>query len=102
PVAGASQDLRRALDRLVERGRPSLDEGDGPVLDVVVEEPGLAEHAGVLGPGDLVALDGQFHVVANAAAEGAGGVANDLQFTPGHVFSSWQPPRHRQTTWLLP
>jgi hypothetical protein len=52
----------------------------GAILNVVVEEPRFAKEAGVLGLDNLVAIDGQFHIVADAAAEGAGGVGDDFEF----------------------
>ncbi len=66
------------LHRLIERRRFAADCRHGPLLDVVIEEPRLAQNAGVLGPDDAVVLDGQFHVVADTAAEGAGGVGNSF------------------------
>src|SRR5262249_58870729 len=47
-VARVGQDRGRLRDGLVQRRGLAADQGDGPVLDVVVEEPRLAEDAGVL------------------------------------------------------
>src|SRR5207248_11284965 len=83
-VTGVRQEAGRRLDPFLQARRLAPD-GDGrTILDVVVEEPGLAQHAGVLRLRDAVAFDGQINVVTDAAAEGAGGVGNDLQFSGGH------------------
>ena len=62
-----------------DRGRLTVDQATGPLVDVVVEEPGLAQHAGPLGFDDVVVLDRQIDVVAHAAAERAGGVLDDFE-----------------------
>jgi hypothetical protein len=88
-VARLREDARRPLDRLVERRGLPFDGRHGAILDVVVEEPRLAEDARVLGLGDVVVLDGQFHVVADAAAERAGGVFDDLEVGHGNPTGFW-------------
>ena len=82
-IAGIGQDLSRALDSLVQRRRLSLDQRNRPLLDVMVEKPRFTEDAGVLGLGDLVVFDRQFHVIADAATEGARSVIDDLEFRHG-------------------
>ena len=57
-IAGTRQNLRGPLDGFFQRRRLAFDRGDRPLLDMVVEEPRLAKHAGVLRLGDLVVLDG--------------------------------------------
>lgn len=52
---------------------------------MVIEKPRLAQDARVLGLGDVVVLDSQFHVVAHAPAKSAGGVFDDLE-GGGHAF----------------
>ena len=84
-VPRVGQDLGGPLYRVLQAGRPAFNEGHGAVLDMVVEEPGFAEDASVFRLGDSVAFDSQFHVIADAAAEGAGGVGDDFQL--GHVRS---------------
>jgi len=76
------QDLCRTLDAFFKRGRLAVDDGDGPFLDMMVKEPRFAENSGVLGLGNVVVLNGQLHVVADAAAKGTGGIRNDFEF--GH------------------
>ena len=76
---GLVQDARGLVQRVLERRLLAADQRRRVVLDAVLQEPGAAEHAGVLGLGDAlrVEVDGQLHVVAHAAAEGAGGVLDD-------------------------
>ena len=101
-VAGLGQDLRRRLDRFVGGGlaaRPIS--GERALLDAVLLEPRLAQHAGVLRLGDLVLGDvhRQVDVVADAAAEGAGGVVHGADVVvswrvlPGSVRYSPRPLR---------
>ena len=78
-VPGLHEDPSGSVDRRLQRRVLPLDRGDGPILDVVVGEPGLAQHAGVLGLGDTVVLDRQLHVVANASAERADCILDDLE-----------------------
>src|SRR5258708_18884833 len=79
-IAGAGQNLGGLLNAFFQTGRLALDGSEEPILYVMVEKPCLAEHAGVLRLGDMVVLDRQFHVVANAAAEGASGIGDDFDF----------------------
>jgi hypothetical protein len=79
-VVRAGENLRRTLDGLLITGGLSVNTGVRFVLDMVVEEPRLAEDAGPLGFDDLVALDAQVDVIAHAPAKGAGGVLDDLEF----------------------
>ena len=52
---------------------------------MVIEEPRLAENAGVLGLGDVVVFNRQLHIVADAAAKGAGGVGDDFEVRHGWI-----------------
>jgi vancomycin resistance protein YoaR len=80
------QDSRGEVDRGIEVRRLPLDRRHRPFLDMVIEEPCLAQHAGVLRLGDVVPFDGQLHVVAHTTAKSAGGVRDDFQLG-AHTFS---------------
>ena len=84
-VACIGQNPRRALDGLVQSRRLAVNHRHRPLFNRVIEEPRLAEHTGVLRLGDLVAVHGQFHVIADTAAKSAGGVFDDFQFR--HEYS---------------
>ena len=49
-----------------------------PIIDFVVQKPSFAKHAGSLGLGDRMTFHGQVDVIADAAAERACGVFDDL------------------------
>ena len=66
-------------------------EAAGTIIDTVIEEPGGTEHAGSLGLGYRVALNGQIDVVANATTESASGISNNLRVRR-HL--SWGVRRH--------
>ena len=77
---GGVQKGRRRLDRLVESCFPAVHEGNGVFLfSCVIEKPGGAENAGVVGLMDANFVVMQVDVVADAAAKGAGGVLDELQ-----------------------
>ena len=64
------------------RGRVRLftiDNGKGAVLDGMLGKPGFAQDAGILGLGNMVAFNGQNHVITNAATKGAGRVLDNVQ-----------------------
>ena len=65
---------------LLEAGRLAFDQAAGPILDLVIEKPRLAQHAGPLGFDDRVSFDRQVDIVAHAAAERAGGIGDDATF----------------------
>ncbi len=69
------QDPRRAFDRHPPASAGfAVDQTGRTSLEPMAEEPRLAQDAGVLRLGDAIALDLERDVVAEAAAEGAGGV----------------------------
>src|SRR3569832_727273 len=73
-IFSGRENLSSAIVAILERGRLALDEAAWPVLNVVVEEPRLAQDAGPFGLDDVVILNRKIDVVADAAAERAGGV----------------------------
>src|SRR5262249_42292615 len=98
---GVQQMIRRGLDRVVHRRRPAVDQGVRiEALGGVVLEPRFAQAAGPLGLDDLLTLGVQLDVVADAAAEGAGGVFYDGQ---SHCLSSdWSEPEALATERTTP
>jgi hypothetical protein len=49
------------------------------MLSRVIEEPGLAQHAGPLGFDDPLFVGVQLNIIADAPAEGAGGVVDNRE-----------------------
>ena len=78
-VLGLGQDLRGAFHPLLDRRRMAVDAAGRLILDVVVEKPGFAQHAGSFRFHDVRTVDLQFDVVANTPTKSAGGVGHDLE-----------------------
>src|SRR4029077_17291029 len=66
-----------AIDAFGDGCWAAFNEATGTVVGVVVEKPGLAEHARPLGVDDVVVLHRDIDVITHAAAKGAGGVLDD-------------------------
>ena len=79
-VLRLDQDPRGAFDPILHRGRLAFDQAGRAVLVLMTEEPRLPQNACTLGLGDAIPFDFQRDVVADAAAESAGGVLDDLEF----------------------
>ena len=77
--AGREQDVSGPVHRLVVTGRLAIDQRLGPVLDVMIEEPGLSKHTGVFRLRDPVALNGQLHVVTDTPTKRTGSVLDNPQ-----------------------
>src|SRR5262249_45145427 len=82
------EDTRGGIDRLLRARLVPVDQREGALLDTVLLEPGTSKHAGVLGLQDLVRIvvDRQMHVIADAAAEGAGRIAYHVSVGHGSLL----------------
>ena len=81
-IASFRENLCSTPDPFLDRGRFTPDQATWPVLYLVVQEPGVSQHAGALGLDDPVSLDREVNIVTDAAAESTGGILDNLDF-PG-------------------
>src|SRR5438445_12996594 len=79
------ENQRRSLNAFLQTCGLPFDDGNRTIFDMMIQKPGLAENAGVLGLGDFMVLDRQLHVIADTAAESASGVFDNFEF--GHESS---------------
>ena len=80
-VARVRQDLRGALDSVLQRRRFAAHQRNGPILDVMIEKPRLAKYARPFRFRDVIILNRQIDVIANATAKRAGRISDDFQVT---------------------